>query len=84
MLIAYDISSGNKNLIRKVLAHEMGHVLQLSHPISNYIADVTGGYGNFATADCVASVMNQSDITLTVSMQPTIIDKINLKNKWGG
>ena len=74
-------------LIEKVIVHELGHALKLTHPKhADYIQAVPNGRGVYADDNSVCALMNQGNPNTTSNLTcatPKWHDIINLRNKWG-
>lgn len=74
-------------LIEKVILHELGHALKLTHPRQeSNLADVPHGRGGYGSDAKVVALMNQGDPDSQSGLAastPKWHDIINLINKWG-
>ena len=74
-------------LIEKVIVHELGHALELAHPMNpNGLQSVSKARNNYPNNSSVLANMNQGNPNTTSNLTastPKWHDKINLKNKWG-
>lgn len=73
--------------IEKVIIHELGHALQLAHPMEpNGLQSVTNGRNEYPDNFSVLAVMNQNNpnnTTNKTAATPKWHDIINLINRWG-
>ena len=75
--------------IKKVIAHEIGHALKLSHKHGDETTAPFSRYGQGPTTESpstnVLSIMNQGilESNSSATIEPTFLDKFDLIMKWG-